>query len=56
MTAEQLLATIRRAAKLFHDTTTWRMLQQNGMAKDFSWHTSAEAYRRMYRTLAGKTN
>jgi starch synthase len=56
MTAEQLLATIRRAAKLHQDTTTWRMLQQNGMAKDFSWRTSAAAYQRIYRMLAGKTD
>lgn len=56
MTAEQLLATIRRAAKLYQDTATWRILQHNGMAKDFSWRSSAEAYRRIYRTLAGKTD
>ena len=56
MTAEQLLATIRRAAKLFGDATAWRMLQQNGMTKDFSWHNSAAAYRRIYRMLAGKTD
>ncbi|MCW5618023.1 MAG: glycogen synthase GlgA [Nitrosomonas sp.] len=52
MTAEQLLATIRRAVELFKDTATWRTLQQNGMAKDFSWRTSAAAYRRIYRMLA----
>ncbi len=53
MTAEQLLATIRRAAQVFRDTATWRVLQKNSMAKDFSWHNSAAAYRRIYRMLAG---
>src|SRR5262245_42113826 len=33
----------------FRDTATWRVLQQNGMAADFSWTRSAEQYDRVYR-------
>ncbi len=53
MTAEQLFGTIQRAVKVFQDNATWRILQQNGMAKDFSWHSSATAYQRIYRMFAG---
>ncbi|MXS82937.1 glycogen synthase GlgA [Nitrosomonas oligotropha] len=51
MSAEHLLATIKRAAAAYHDKKIWQRLQKNGMAKDFSWHASATAYREIYLSL-----
>jgi starch synthase len=43
-----LLECIRQALKVFHDSRAWRTLQANGMAKDFSWRTSAAEYAKLY--------
>ncbi len=51
MTSDNLLSTIKRAALTYHNKKAWQRLQKNGMAKDFSWHTSAAAYRKIYRSL-----
>lgn len=48
MSAENLYATIQRAVGLYHDTSKWKVLRKNCMAKDFSWQNSAEAYRAIY--------
>ncbi|MGH8579134.1 MAG: glycogen synthase GlgA [Gammaproteobacteria bacterium] len=39
---------IRRAQDLYRDRNTWRQMQRTGMAQDFSWKRSAEAYRALY--------
>ncbi len=52
--AEDLLATIRRALSVYRDPPTWRRLQQNGMAKDFSWDASARRYAALYRGLVAR--
>jgi len=54
MTAENLYATIQRAVGLYHDRLKWNMLCNNCMAKDFSWETSAEAYRAVYLKVLGQ--
>ena len=51
MTADELLSTIKKAVKTYHDKKTWLRLQKNGMSKDFSWHASATTYRDLYLTL-----
>jgi len=51
MTADSLLNTIKRAATAYHQKKIWRQLQKNGMARDFSWHASATAYRELYSSL-----
>lgn len=51
ISADSLLHTIQRAAATYHDKKTWQRLQKNGMAKDFSWQTSASAYLKIYRSL-----
>lgn len=51
MTPGDFLAAIRRVTVTYHDKPTWRRLQKNGMAKDFSWRPSAAAYREVYLTL-----
>jgi starch synthase len=44
-----LSATVNRAIEAFHDKDTWRKIQQNGMAMDLSWRTSAKRYIDLYR-------
>ena len=53
MTADYLIATIRRAVELYHDQKKWNALCKNCMAKDFSWETSATAYRAVYLKVLG---
>jgi starch synthase len=43
-----LLECLRTALKFYQDPKLWRVLQKNGMAKDFSWKTSAAAYVTLY--------
>ena len=51
LSSDSLLNTIKRAVYTYHDKKTWQRLQENGMAKDFSWRTSAAAYQEIYRSL-----
>jgi len=46
--SEALLSSVRAALKVYRDPDAWRVLQQNGMAKDFSWKASAPAYVTLY--------
>jgi starch synthase len=48
-----LLEAIREAVGMFSDSGAWRETMLRGMAKDFSWATSAEAYSALYRRLLG---
>ena len=50
--AEALLAAVERAASAWRDSTTWRALQRNGMARDFGWEASARRYAAIYARLA----
>jgi len=50
--ARALLATVRRAAGTWRDNASWRVLQRNGMARDFGWETSARRYAAIYARLA----
>jgi starch synthase len=43
-----LLDCLRAALKVYRNPSAWRVLQKNGMAKDFSWKTSAAAYVTLY--------
>jgi starch synthase len=45
---EALLACVRAALKAYRDPKAWHAVQANGMAKDFSWKTSAAAYVTLY--------
>jgi starch synthase len=53
MTADKLIATIRRAVDLYHDQRKWKALCKNCMAKDSSWESSAKAYRAVYLKVLG---
>ena len=49
--AAAFLEAIRTAAQAFADPDGWRETMLRGMAKDFSWKTSAAAYSALYRGL-----
>ncbi len=51
MTPGNFLAAIRRVSIAYQDKPTWRRLQKNCMTKDFSWRSSAAAYREIYLSL-----
>lgn len=53
LTAAALLAAVRRAVAMYHDRRSWRVLQQNGMARYFGWDTAARQYAAIYTRLAG---
>lgn len=48
---QALLDTIHAALQAYQSPEVWRHVVQNGMKKDFSWTTSAQAYARIYETL-----
>jgi starch synthase len=50
----ELLHAIRRALEAFRNTTAWRKIMKNAMAKDYSWESSAKKYVQLYRSLAKK--
>ncbi len=54
MTADDLYDTIKRAVELYHDERKWKALRKNCMSKDFSWETSAKAYRQVYLKVLGR--
>jgi starch synthase len=43
-----LLGALRAALETYRDQKSWLNLQKNGMAKDFSWKTSAASYVTLY--------
>ena len=51
MTVDGFLSAIRRVSIAYHDKSVWCCLKKNGMTKDFSWHSSAAAYRHIYLSL-----
>ncbi|MEO5587795.1 MAG: glycogen synthase GlgA [Novosphingobium sp.] len=50
-----LATALSRAVALYRDAPTWHQVQRNGMACDFSWKRSGQAYADLYARLAGKT-
>lgn len=49
--SKELLKTVQRAVKMYGDQKTWQKVMRNGMAKDFSWESSAKKYINLYRNL-----
>jgi starch synthase len=49
----ELFACLLRALMVHRDRSTWRALQRQGMARDFSWEQSAGRYLGVYRELIG---
>jgi len=46
-----LEAALRHTVTLYHEQSTWRALQKNGMAADVSWRGPASEYAALYREL-----
>jgi starch synthase len=55
MSADNLYDTIKRAVELYRDQRKWKVLRKNCMSKDFSWETSARAYREVYYKVLGRS-
>ncbi len=51
-----LLHAIRQALHHFSDDGVWKRIQLNGMAKDFSWNTSAAEYAKLYEAASAARN
>ena len=51
VTPDALRHAIRRAIDLYARSDTWRRLQRNGMAADFSWRESGRRYASLYHDL-----
>jgi len=49
--SKELLKTIHRAMKAYHDPAGWKKIMRAGMAQDFSWESSARKYANLYRNL-----
>jgi len=49
--AEELLATIGKAVADYRQPKVWQKVMLNGMAKDYSWASSAKEYVKIYETL-----
>lgn len=46
-----LVSAIKKALKTFIDKDSWKKIQLNGMAQDFSWSASAKEYLKLYLSL-----
>ncbi len=55
-TGEALLHAIRQALHHYSDEGVWKRIQLNGMAKDFSWNTSAAEYAKLYEAARAARN
>jgi starch synthase len=48
-TADAFAGALTKALEAFGDPVGWRVLMENGMARDFTWGARAEEYRGVYR-------
>jgi len=53
-TASALVEAATRAAAAFREPRQWRLLQLNGMARDFGWSRAAQEYIQIYRRLENR--
>jgi starch synthase len=51
-----LLHSLRQALHHYSDEGVWKRIQLNGMAKDFSWNTSAAEYAKLYEAATAARN
>ena len=52
-TPEALTAALARALALYREPLTWRRLQLQAMAQDFTWNASASKYAALYSAVSG---
>jgi starch synthase len=50
-TIRQFTSAMQRALEAYQDRPAWRIMQQNGMAQDFSWKKSALQYFELYQKM-----
>ena len=55
-TGGAFLHAIRQALHHYSDDGVWKRIQLNGMAKDFSWNTSAAEYAKLYEAARAARN
>ena len=55
-TGAALLYTIRQALHHYSNEGIWKRIQLNGMAKDYSWNTSAAEYAKLYEAAKAARN
>ncbi len=55
-TGAALLYTIRQALHHYSNEGIWKRIQLNGMAKDYSWNTSASEYAKLYEAAKAARN
>ncbi len=55
-TGAALLYTIRQALHHYSNEGVWKRIQLNGMAKDYSWNTSAAEYAKLYEAARAARN
>ena len=55
-TGAALLDAIRQALHHYSNEGVWKRIQLNGMAKDFSWNTSAAEYAKLYEAARAARN
>ena len=55
-TGTALLYTIRQALHHYSNEGIWKRIQLNGMAKDYSWNTSASEYAKLYEAAKAARN
>jgi starch synthase len=48
-TSYALYSTVERALRTFYDKDTWKIIQRNGMTRDYSWESSAKEYKGLYK-------
>jgi starch synthase len=53
-TGYALFTSVKRAMDSFRNKNVWKIIQQNGMTKDYSWKKSAEKYIELYRLAKKK--
>jgi starch synthase len=53
VTADMLEVALRRTVALYREPAAWRLVQENGMASDVSWHGPARRYAALYRDMVG---
>jgi starch synthase len=52
-TGKAMAKILEQAIHVFHDPESWKILQVNGMHKDYSWEVSAMQYAHLYFMLSG---
>lgn len=55
LTADTLVAAVRRARDMWADAVAWRYLQTEAMSKNLGWRACAEHYRNLYSTVIDRS-